>query len=109
MNPWHFLVFGYLLTVLIETPVLYLLLDPQHSRGTRLFAGLWLTACTYPIVVLTLPRIAGEHYTLVAETFAPAAEILAFQMVIKRVKMRDFCAILCANLASFGAGLVIFG
>ena len=40
---WRFLPVGYLFTVALETPVLWLLLSPRHPRRRRLFAGLWLT------------------------------------------------------------------
>jgi hypothetical protein len=42
----------------------------------RLFAGAWLTACTYPVVWLVLPPLFEERslYLLAAETFAPVAE-----------------------------------
>ena len=52
---WDFLLRGYLLTIMIELPILWFGLSPHHSRGTRLWAGCWLTACTYPIVILVLP------------------------------------------------------
>ena len=49
---WRFLPFGYLLTIAIETPILLFGLSPHHPKRRRLLAGVWLTACTYPIVVL---------------------------------------------------------
>jgi hypothetical protein len=52
---WRFLPLGYLFTILIETPVLLIGLSRRHSIRQRLFAGVWLTACTYPIVVLVMP------------------------------------------------------
>src|ERR671932_1664791 len=79
---WRFLFVGYLFTVAVETPVLLLLLSPRHTLRRRLFAGLWLTACTYPVVVLVLPVLfAGTSraaYLAVAETFAPVAECAIF-------------------------------
>src|SRR5215210_4740072 len=79
---WRFLPIGYLLTVAVETPVLLLLLSPRHPTRRRLFAGLWLTACTYPVVVLVLPVLFGgaprAAYLAVAEVFAPAAECALF-------------------------------
>lgn len=78
---WAFLPIGYALTVLIETPILLTGLAPGHSTKLRLGCGLWLTACTYPMVVLVFPLLIwdpfGEGwYILVAETFAPLAECL---------------------------------
>jgi len=90
---WRFLVIGYLLTIAIETPILLVGLSRGHSFARRLFAGLWLTACTYPIVVLVLPLVVpplfadpqhGEWtYLAVAETFAPLAECVLFSQLVK--------------------------
>jgi hypothetical protein len=112
---WRFLPIGYLFTVALETPVLWLLLSPRHPPRRRLFAGLWLTACTYPVVVLVLPTLFADSsravYLLAAETFAPAAECLLFWLAFGREKAaagsslwRDFAAIVAANLLSFLAG-----
>ena len=46
---------GYLLTVLIEGSVLGVGLSRRHGWQTRIFAAVWLTMCTYPIVWLVLP------------------------------------------------------
>ena len=112
---WRFLPVGYLFTVALETPILWLLLSPRHTQRRRLFAGLWLTACTYPIVVLVLPALFADSsravYLLAAETFAPAAECLLFWLAFGREQTadgsslwRDFAAITAANLLSFLAG-----
>jgi hypothetical protein len=113
---WYFLPVGYLLSVLIETPVLVAALSARHALGRRLFAGLWLTACTYPVVALVLPPLlemsAGRAaYVAVAETFAPVAECALFWAAFgaraeswRPSMWRDFAAIVLANLASFGAG-----
>src|SRR5215208_1990478 len=113
---WRFLLFGYLLTVALETPVLALFLSPRHPLRRRLFAGLWLTACTYPVVVLVLPPLFADSpralYLAVAETFAPAAECALFYLAFggkggDRAKWRDCAAIVAANLLSFLAGEVL--
>jgi hypothetical protein len=113
---WTFLPFGYLLSVLIETPVLLAGLSPRHSWKRRLFAGFWLTACTYPIVVLVLPMYFDLEerralYLAVAETFAPVAECALFWAAFgtreewgRWSMWRDFLVITLANLASFGGG-----
>jgi hypothetical protein len=113
---WAFLPAGYLLTVAIETPVLLVGLSRAHPAARRWAAGLWLTACTYPVVVLVLPLLLGADrarlpYLLVAETFAPAAECLLFGLAFHRgerlpgrQRLRDFAAIVAANLLSFGLG-----
>lgn len=115
---WRFFPLGYLFTILIETPILVLGLSRRHSLKRKLFAGAWLTACTYPIVTLVLPLIFAEGsrtlYLLVAETFAPVAECALFWLAfgerehLGRLCMwRDFGAIIVANLASFGIGEVM--
>ncbi len=113
---WRFLLVGYLVTVAFETPVLLLFLSKHHARGRRLFAGLWLTACTYPVVVLVLPPLFADAsraaYLVVAETFAPAAECLLFYLAFGGkggggVTRRDVAAVVAANLLSFLAGEVL--
>lgn len=112
---WRFLPLGYLLTILIETPILLVGLSRRHSWKRRLWAGVWLTACTYPIVTLVLPLLFSSSsrtlYLVVAETFAPVAECLLFWLAFgkkehvgKLCMWRDFIAIIVANLASFGVG-----
>jgi len=109
LTPWQFLIFGYLLTVAIECPVLLAGLHPRHGLRVRLFAAVWLTAVTYPIVILTLPVLTGPYYTAVAETFAPLAEIAAFRAISGAWSLRDACAIAAANLLSFGFGWYFIG
>jgi hypothetical protein len=115
---WRFLIPGYLLTILIETPVLLIGLSKRHSIKRRLIAGFWLTACTYPIVVLVMPPLfvntSRAIYLIVAETFAPVAECILFFLAYgdrnelgKPSMWRDFATITVANLASFGVGEVM--
>ena len=112
---WIFLPLGYLVTVLIETPILLIGLSQRHTIKRKLLAGIWLTACTYPIVVLVMPLFfppeSRTAYLLVAETFAPVAECIIFwlafgreELLGRRAMWRDFAAIIVANLASFGLG-----
>jgi len=116
---WRFLPLGYLLTIAIETPILFFALSPRHPKRHRLMAGLWLTACTYPIVTLFLPLLLVDYsravFLLVAETFAPVAECILFWLAFgsaaglgKGSMWRDFAAIVAANLASFIAGEIIY-
>jgi hypothetical protein len=115
---WRFLPVGYLLTILVETPVLVFGLSRRHPLRRKLFAGVWLTACTYPIVTLVLPLLFESYsralYLLVAETFAPVAECGLFWLAFdekeylgKLCIWRDFAAIIVANLASFAIGEVM--
>ena len=108
---WRFLPIGYLITVLIETPILIVGLSPRHSLSRKLLCG-------YPIVVLVLPLVlAGSSrgiYIAVAETFAPVSECALFWAAFgsrpelgRRSMWRDFGAIVVANLASFLIGELI--
>lgn len=109
---WRFFPVGYLVTIAIETPILVLGLSSRHSLSRRLLCGVWLTACTYPIVTLVLPILMSNNsrasYLVVAETFAPAAECvlfwLAFGVERRAQLLRDFAVIVVANLVSFGVG-----
>lgn len=108
---------GYLVTVAVETAVLLVALSPRHSWKVKLFAGAWLTACTYPVVWLVLPPLFEQRwlYLLVAETFAPVAEGAIFWYAFvrdrapaaPRATARDLGAIVVANLCSFGLGLLL--
>lgn len=113
---WRFLPIGYLLTIAIETPILVVGLSPRHSVRRRLFAGVWLTACTYPIVTLVLPLVLVNNsrgfFLLVAEIFAPVAECILFWIAFgygseRKGMWRDFVVIVIANLASFGVGEIL--
>lgn len=110
---WRFLPVGFFLTVLMETPVLLVGLSKSHSLRRRLFAGVWLTACSYPTVVLVLPTLIDidQHRTLylvLAETFAPLSECLLFTLAFHRRRnlsrahrLQDLLTITLANLFSF--------
>lgn len=116
---WAFLPWGYLLTILIEIPILLFGLSPSHRPAKRLIAGFWLTACTYPIVVLVLPFTVGARwgevaYLATAEVFAPVAECLLFRAAFpipaaRAAAVRDWAAIVAANVASFLIGLWAYG
>jgi len=113
---WAFLPIGFALTIAIEIAVLMVGLSSPHTWRTRLLAGVWLTACTYPIVVLVMPLWFEERwlYLTVAETFAPLAECALFAIAMQERELtatqrtRDFVAIIIANLASFLIGMLIF-
>lgn len=115
---WRFFLIGYPFTILIETPILLIGLSQRHPLKRRIFAGIWLTACTYPIVVLVLPLLFANFsrsiYLCVAETFAPVAECILFWLAYgnseelgKRSMWQDFGAIVIANLASFLGGEIL--
>jgi len=114
---WQML-WGYGFTIVVETAVLLVGLSACHSWRRRILAGIWLTACTYPIVWLVIPAVfppeqSRSLYLLVAETFAPVAECALFWFTFDRgaaraTVMRDFAAIVVANLASFGLGELMY-
>jgi hypothetical protein len=115
---WYFLPFGYLFTIAIETVVLIFGLSPKITFKQKLACGVWLTACTYPVVILVLPAIffgrSRAVYLFVAETFAPLAECFLFWLAFRGREIlngadwtRCFIAIILANLASFGFGEVM--
>ena len=115
---WVFLPVGYLVTILIETPILLAGLSRKLTVKQRLWCGVWLTACTYPIVVLVLPAIFFDQsrtlYLAVAETFAPVVECLLFWIAFRGGILltasewaRCFAVIILANLASFGIGEIM--
>jgi len=112
---WRFLPMGYTLTVLLEMPVLLIGLSAPHSWRRRIAAGLWLNACSYPVVILALPALIDPFqqrtlYTAIAEVFAPVAECVVFALAFHTAALttperrRDFAAIVVANLTSFLVG-----
>lgn len=111
---WRFLPIGYLVTVLFELPVLVGFLSRGHPMRRRLAAGFWLTACTYPVVVLVLPILIPSPrwlYVLAAELFAPGVECALFSGAFhagrdtsRRERLFDWAAIVLANLLSFVVG-----
>jgi hypothetical protein len=107
---------GYLFSIAVETPILIVGLSARHALWQRMFAGIWLTACTYPIIAFVLPALVDPYsnrvmYLTVAETFAAVAECALFWLAFGersewgRPSMgRDFAVIVAANAASFLAG-----
>src|ERR1044072_6736143 len=115
---WRFFPIGYLVTIAIETPILVIGLSRQHSFRRRLFAGIWLTACTYPIVTLVIPPVlsafSAPPFLAAAEAFAPVVECFLFWLPFEwrsrasqKQVVRDCIVIVIANLASFAAGEVL--
>jgi hypothetical protein len=109
---WSFLPIGYCVSVAVETPILMVGLSPAHPLRRRFLAGLWLTACTYPIFILVLPYCFSSRdiYLAVGETFAASAECALFLAAFGcrdrdwTAVWRDCAVIVLANLASFAVG-----
>lgn len=115
-HPLARFLFFYLLTVACEAPVLLVGLSARHTIKDRLFAAVWLNACSYPVVFFVFPEFFSEQwlYLLVAETFAPASECLLFWLAFIRRRpwsrgdtIRDMVVVVLANLTSFGVGLLL--
>lgn len=106
----------YLITVAVELSVLWFALSRRHTARTKLFAGFWLTACTYPILWLVLPPFFDDYWTYMAvgETLVPLFECGLFWVVFVRrlppnppATGRDMAAVIAANVTSFLFGLVL--
>jgi len=118
---WLQLLMSYGLTVVIESPILMVALSWAHPWRHRLFAGVWLTSCSYPVIALVLPYFISTAeswptYVVAAEVFAPVFECFLFWLVFDRPRTcaramlgRDFGAIIVANLTSFGLGTLLSG
>ena len=123
MNNGRYLILmclGYLITIAVETAILVVALSKRHPLRHRIFAGIWLTACTYPIVWLVLPAFVDPRtdrslYLWIAETFAPVAECALFWFAFCRNKppspndrkdlLRDMIAIVVANTGAGNVGV----
>jgi hypothetical protein len=107
---------GYGLTVVVETVVLIIGLSKRNSLAIRVFAGAWLTACSYPAVNVIIPiwfKSTDLYLVEVAtsETFAAVAECALFWAAFsrygepeRRSMRQDLTTITLANIASFGFG-----
>jgi len=115
---WLLLIFGYLLTILIELPVLICGLSSKYSSLETIVNGFLLTALTYPVVVMVLPAIftgmaewgsTVEQRTLPLQRRSPllpkccSFDISTAQSLIARPD-RDAAVIVTANRASFLLG-----
>lgn len=108
-----FFLVGYVATVAIELPVYWFGLGKRYSGLQKVFAACWLTACTYPVVVLVLPVAISmvQHraiYLLAAESFAVFGECFLFAVLAwfagRDLSVRDVIVVVGANMASFVAG-----
>lgn len=99
---------------MVELPILIFGLGAEHSLRSKIVAGFWLTACTYPVVVLVLPPLLWSPfwgsrwlYLEVAEPFAALAECGLFRAAFDRLSLREAAVIALANLSSFFLGEVL--
>jgi hypothetical protein len=117
----RFFLVAFAITIGVEAPVLLVGLSSRHKLAVRLFAAVWLTACTYPLLALVLPVLMNPHrfpliYMTVGESFVVVAEITLFWLTFiapspwgNNGMARDIAAITSANIASFGLGLLLSG
>jgi hypothetical protein len=105
---------AFILTVVIEGPVVWLLVRRQEPDLLRLgplvvFANL----ATHPAVwfIFTQLLLVGTpNYTLVTETWAVGAEALFYLISVRRLSARRaLAASLAANAASYLVGVLIGG
>ena len=112
---WTWFIPFYLFTMAVETPVLLIGLSESHPWRRRLACGVWLNACSYPVVFIALPLLIGLEprwrYLTVAEIFAPACECTMFALAFhlnsglsRRARTQDLVTITIANLCSFLLG-----
>ena len=116
-DAWRFLWIGYLFTVAIETPVLLVGSPNAIAYGIDCWPGIWLNACSYPIVVLVFPYLVWVPFGRRVSWRLPRPSLrwpnaalfwLAFgnpQERFRRSMYQDFATIVVANLASFLIGL----
>jgi hypothetical protein len=110
----------FVFTITVETLVLLAGLSKRHSISRRFAAGVWLSACTYPLLWMVLPVFLPPErnlalYLAVGESFVPVAECALFWQVFQRGRdfnhselWRDWTVIFIANLASFGLGELVW-
>ncbi len=117
LSPIFFLLCGGIITILIEGTVLWFGLGRRYSTGEKLFFAVWLTAATYPVVVLVLPSLMSTSeprsaYLFAAESFAIIGECALFTIgsvrLDKSVYFKELGVIVIANLISFAGGEFYF-
>lgn len=101
-----------LITVAIETAVLFLILKyffEKPKLGLILFLGFICSFSTLPYLWFVLPVFIKTRYqfVIVAESFAVIIEALVYYVVLKVRFKNAFVISLICNMASFLAGLFI--
>lgn len=99
---------GYILSLVVELPVLVLGLSPSHKLNEKVLAGLWLTACTYPAFSWVFPSFIHEPVllTFVREAYAALGEAFLFWLAFVKLAggtslRRDILVVILANVLSF--------
>jgi hypothetical protein len=121
---WRVLLLGYCLFVAIELPIFLLALSARNDRRQRIFSALWLTACSFPLVILVMPAFIdmfvpkdwhGPVNTMQIALITPIVECLLFWMLTRPLDepnspqvsqaewIHDLFVIVFANVLSFFA------
>ena len=99
---------AFVLTLVIELPVLYLVLRGRVRTGLIVVTGILSNVSTLPIVWFVFPVwLEGIPYTIISEVFAVGAECLIMRLAL-RVGWKSAClASILANASSFVIGLAL--
>ena len=103
---------AFVLTVVVEEPVVWLLVRRREPDTLRLWAlVVFANLATHPAVwfIFTQLLLVGTwSYVLVTEAWAVGAEALFYFLTVRGLgARRAFVASLVANVASYCAGLVV--
>ena len=105
---------AFVLTVIIEAPIVWLVLRRQEPGVPRLaLLVVFANLATHPAVWFVFTQlftIGTPEYTLAAEAWAAGAEAVFYVVALRGVSpFRAIVASLAANAGSFVAGLLIGG
>ncbi len=107
-HPLRMAMVGYILSLVVELPVLILALSASYKLIEKVLAGLWLTACTYPAVSWLFSGFIQEPVllTFVREAYAAFGEAFLFWLAFVKLAgrtclRRDILVVILANVLSF--------
>lgn len=107
---------GFVLFIGIESSILIACLRKQYAKTQLIFAGVWLTFCTYPVINLLLATLLGHtpFYYAISALMAPLVEFILFWIAFESDRrffdarlLHALFAIATANIASFTCGLIL--
>ncbi len=100
---------AFLLTLVLETAVLFLLLRKKYPAGEIALNSALANAMTHPLVWFLFPLVGLGYWTQLglSELFAFSAETVLFSRMFKGMQLKEAALLsLAANAVSFGAGLL---
>ncbi|MBD3210229.1 hypothetical protein GF318_02505 [Candidatus Micrarchaeota archaeon] len=101
---------AYLLTIFLETALLYLFLYKKYKPKTIMFNGVLASTLTHPLVWFAFPLL-GLSYSLqlaVSELFALVAETGVYAKLLPGISLRTaFFLSLACNAFSFTFGFLL--